>query len=184
MERNSQNLALRGHVETLDSDSPGNFLATLKLRNVRENPGSVSYLSHDIQNEILSLFANAVRDKIINAIKEAMYFGILFDSNPDIYHTEQLTEVTRYVHFDFETGNATVKETFIKFVELDKKNATGYEEIILRSLEEDNLNFLYCRAQLYDNAAVMSGSITGYKQDCVRKNKKQSSIHQLCQTRT
>ena len=46
----SQNLALCGHVEQLDSDNPGNFLATLKflsfydtllenhLKNVRENP--------------------------------------------------------------------------------------------------------------------------------------------------
>jgi len=180
----SQNLALRGHVETLDSDRPGHFLATLKLvssydtvmarhlRNVRDNPGSVSYLSHDIQNEILSLLANAVRDKIINEIKEAKYVGILFDSTPYISHTEQLAEVISYVHFDFETGNATVKETFIKFVELDKKNAAGYEEIILRSLEEDGLNFLDCRAQMYDNAAVMSGSISGVQTRLREKNPK------------
>ncbi|KAL3859208.1 hypothetical protein ACJMK2_009437 [Sinanodonta woodiana] len=121
-----------------------------------KNPGSVSHLSHDIQNEIISLLANAVRD-IINEIKEAKYSGILFASTPDISHTEQLAEVIRYVHFDFE--NATVKETLIQFVELDKNNAAGYEEIILRSIEEDDLNFLDCRAQVYDNEAVMSGSI-------------------------
>ncbi|KAL3864868.1 hypothetical protein ACJMK2_006518 [Sinanodonta woodiana] len=102
-----------------------------------------------MQNEIISLLTYAVRDKIINEIKEAKYVGILFDSTPDMSHTEQLT------------GNAKVKETFIKFVELDKKNAAGYEEIIPRSLEEDGLNFLDCRSQMYDNAAVMSGSING-----------------------
>ncbi|KAL3870674.1 hypothetical protein ACJMK2_038719 [Sinanodonta woodiana] len=169
----SQNLALRDHVETLDSDSPRNLLATLKLvsfyntvisrhlRNVRENAGSVSYLLHDIRNEIFSLLTNAARDTIMNETNEAKYFGILLDSTHNISHTEQLAEVIRYVHFDLETGNATVKETFIKCVELDKKNAAGYEEIIPRSLEVDGFNFRDCRAQIYDKSAVMSGAISG-----------------------
>ena len=180
----SQNLALRGHVEQLDSDNPGNFLATLKflsfydtlldnhLKNVRENPHSVSYLSHDIQNEFLSLLAGAVRDKISKEIKEAKYFGILYDSTPDVSHTEQLTQVIRYVQSDFETGNVRVKETFIKFVELDKKDAAGYEAIILKSLQDDGLNFLDCRAQVYDNAAVMSGSISGVQTRLRERNPK------------
>ena len=180
----SQNLALCGHVEQLDSDNPGNFLATLKflsfydtllenhLKNVRENPHSVSYLSHDIQNEFLSLLAGAVRDKIIKEIKEAKYFGILYDSTPDVSHTEQLSQVIRYVQSDFETGNVRVKETFIKFVELDKKDAAGYEAIILKSLQDDGLNFLDCRAQVYDNAAVMSGSISGVQTRLRERNPK------------
>ncbi|KAL5517613.1 hypothetical protein EMCRGX_G003195 [Ephydatia muelleri] len=150
----SQNLALRGHVEQLDSDNPGNFLATLKflsfydtllenhLKNVRENPHSVSYLSHDIQNEFLSLLAGAVRDKIIKEIKEVKYFGILYDSTPDVSHTEQLSQVIRYVQSDFETGN------------------------------DDGLNFLDCRAQMYDNAAVMSGSISGVQTRLRERNPK------------
>ena len=183
----SQNLALRGHVEQLDSDNPGNFLATLKflsfydtllenhLKNVRENPHSVSYLSHDIQNEFLSLLAGAVRDKIITEIKEAKYFGILHDSTPDVSHTEQLSQVIRYVQSDFETGNVRVKETFIKFVELDKKDAAGYEAIILKSLQDDGLNFLDCRAQMYDNEAVMSGSISGVQTRLRERNPKAQS---------
>ena len=180
----SQNLALRGHVEQLDSDNPGNFLATLKflsfydtllenhLKNVRENPHSVSYLSHDIQNEFLSLLAGAVRDKIIKEIKEAKYFGILYDFTPDVSHTEQLSQVIHYVQSDFETGNVRVKETFIKFVELDKKDAAGYEAIILKSLQDDGLNFLDCHAQMYDNAAVMSGSISGVQTRLRERNPK------------
>ena len=128
---------------------------------MRENPHSVSYLSHDIQNEFLSLLAGAVRDKIIKEIKEAKYIGILYDSTPDVSHTEQLSQVIRYVQSDFETGNVRVKETFIKFVELDKKDAAGYEAIILKSVQDDGLNFLDCHAQMYDNAAVTSGSISG-----------------------
>ena len=116
--------------------------------------------------------AGAVRDKIIKEIKEAKYFGILYDSTPDVSHTEQLSQVIRYVQSDFETGNVRVKETFIKFVELDKKDAAGYEAIILKSLQDDGLNFLDCRAQMYDNAAVMSGSISGVQTRLRERNPK------------
>ncbi|KAL3856339.1 hypothetical protein ACJMK2_011108 [Sinanodonta woodiana] len=160
----SQNLAMRGHA-TLKLVSSYDTVMARHLRNVRENSGSVSNLSHDIQNEILSLLANTVRDKIINEIKEAKYFGIL-----------QLAEVIRYVHFDCESGHATVKET-LSFVQLDKLNAAGYEEIILPSLEEVGLNFFGCRAQMYDNASVMSGSISGVQTKLREKNPKAGFIN-------
>jgi len=56
----SQNLALRGHDESLrqtDSHNPGNFLALLDpvlnshMTYVRANPHSTSYLSPSVQNE-------------------------------------------------------------------------------------------------------------------------------------
>lgn len=169
----TQNLAFRGHVETLDAANPGNFLAVLKLLStydpvmanhfayVRQNPRCVSYISHDIQNEFITLLATAVRGKILKEIREAKYFGILFDSTPDISHTEQLSEVIRYVRLDYKAGQVEVREAFIDFLELDKKGAAGYEEIILKKLKDDDLKFSDCRAQMYDNAAVMSGHISG-----------------------
>jgi len=54
-----------------------------------------------------------------------------------------------------------VQQVFINFIELDKKVAAAYEETIIEALNEDGLNFLDCRAQMYDNAAVMSGHISG-----------------------
>ena len=112
----SQNLALRGHLETQNSENRGNFLELLRLlakydpvirnhliRN-RENPRSVSYMSHDIQNEFISLLAQKVRSQILEEVKQAKYFGIIIDSTPDISHVEQLSEVLRYVKLDFEKG--------------------------------------------------------------------------------
>jgi hypothetical protein len=116
--------------------------------------------------------ANTVRNKLLKEIKDAKYFGILFDSTPDVSHTEQLSEVIRYIRLDYETGDVAVKEAFIKFVELDKKGAAGYEEIILEELEKDGLNFLDCHAQMYDNAAVMSGRISGVQTRLRERNAK------------
>ena len=185
----AQNQALRGHEERLDSANPGNFLATLKylakydavmanhLSNIRENPRCVSYISHDIQNDFISLLANRVRSQIIAEIKRAKYFGILFDSTPDVSHTEQLSEVIRYVHLDYETGDVAVREAFINFIELSKKGAAGYEETIIEALNEDDMNFLDCRAQMYDKAAVMSGHISGVQTRLRDRNTKAKFIN-------
>lgn len=180
----AQNLALRGHDETLDVANPGNFLAVLKLLSkydpvmanhftyIRQNPRSVSYLSHDIQNEFITLLASAVRGKILGEIREAKYFGILFDSTPDISHIEQLSEVIRYVRLDYDTGQVEIREAFIDFLELDKKDAAGYEEVILKKLKDDDLKFSDCRAQMYDNATVMSGHISGVQARLSNQNSK------------
>ena len=182
----SQNLALRCHVENLDNKNlnPGNFIAILKflskydqvianhLTHVQENPGSKSYLSPQIQNEFISLLAGKVRDTILSEIREAKYFGILFDSTPDVSHTEQLSQVIRYVRINFETGAVSVRETFIDFLELTQKDAAGYEEIIISKLENDKLNFQDCRAQMYDNANVMSGHLTGVQARLTERNSK------------
>lgn len=179
-----QNLPLRGHVESLDSANPGNFLATLNflatydpvisrhLSNTRENPGAVSYLSHDIQNEFISLLADTVRQKILQEIRDAKYFGILFDATPDVSHTEQLSEVIRYVRLDNDSGEVIIREVFLRFVELERKDAAGYEATIIEALENDQLDFRDCRAQMYDNAAVMSGQISSVQTRLRERNPK------------
>ena len=70
---------------------------------------------HDIQNELITLLATAVRGKILNEIREAKYFGILFDSTPDISYTEQLSEVIRYVRLDYEAGQVKVRRHLLTF---------------------------------------------------------------------
>ena len=110
-------MVLRGHGEKLSTANEGanigNFLALLKLlakydlltanhlQHAKENPGSVSYLSPDIQNEFINLLACTVTDKLLISIRRSKYFGILLDSTPDLGHREQLSEVIRFVDIDF-----------------------------------------------------------------------------------
>lgn len=76
----TQNLALRGHHETLSlsaSNNEGNFLALVillskydpvlqsHLKHVRSKLKSVSYLSPEIQNEFVHILASAVRNKLL-----------------------------------------------------------------------------------------------------------------------
>lgn len=95
----SQNLALRGHEENLraaEDRNVGNFLSVIKLvaqydpllskhlQHGRENPGSVSYLSPEIQNEFIHILALTVRNQLLSEIRKNKYYGILFDSTPDL----------------------------------------------------------------------------------------------------
>jgi uncharacterized protein (UPF0305 family) len=102
-----QNLAFRGHREQLDRDTnSGNFIELMKLiarydpvvrqhlTSIRNSDKTtVSYLSPEIQNEFVELMGNQVRQEIVNDIKKAKYYAVLFDSTPDNSHTELFTQI-------------------------------------------------------------------------------------------
>nr|CAI5852783.1 unnamed protein product [Callosobruchus analis] len=114
-----------------------------------------SYLSKGIQNEFLSILSHHVKQKIIDDIKKSKYFGIMFDSPPDESHTDQMSEIIRYVHV--EEGAVEVRESFLGFFSMSGKTANDMGNDILKQLEKDGLDIQLCRAQGYDNAASMSG---------------------------
>ena len=173
-------MALRGHTEKFSTADEGanigNILALLKLlaeydlltanhlQHAKENPGSVSYLSPDIQNEFINLLACTIRDKLLTSIKRSKYFGILLDLTPDLGHREQLSEVIRFVDIDFVTKNVVIRESFLGYIEIHAKDAATLETVITEKLELNNLPLADCRSQCYDNAAVMTGHISGLQQ--------------------
>jgi len=48
----------------------------------------VSYLAPETQNEFIHVFANHVKEMLVMDIQAVKYFGIMFDSTPDISHTD------------------------------------------------------------------------------------------------
>ena len=133
----SQSLAFRGHDETPNSNNSGKFLAVLHfiarydpiidshLSSLFSNSQSVSYLSHDVQNEFISLMAKLVRNQILTEIRASKYQGIMLDPTPDISHSEQLSEVIRYVKIVCNTSTVDIREAFIDFITIDKKGAAA-----------------------------------------------------------
>ncbi|OWR54309.1 putative zinc finger MYM domain containing 1 [Danaus plexippus plexippus] len=92
--------------------------------------------------------------QLVNEIKSAKYFGIMFDSTPDCSHIDQMSEVIRYVKI--YNRKVEVKEVFLGFFPLHEKKAADLSAEILKKLENDGLDIMMCRSQGYDNAAVMS----------------------------
>ena len=87
-----QEIALRGHNESLKSLNRGNFIEILKLIAIHDEivksrltcgPRNAIYTSPNIQNELLHIMSGMVQGIICRKIQEAGYFSILVDESKD-----------------------------------------------------------------------------------------------------
>ena len=84
-------LARQGLAKRKHSEGDGNFTQLLRMRTsdleapnlfLKKLPGS--YTSHDIQNEILSLFSQQIVRDISSKVREASQYAIVVDGTTDI----------------------------------------------------------------------------------------------------
>ena len=101
-----QGLAFRGHSESSESSNRGNFIELVHFLStynpqlktwLDQHPGNVTYLSADIQNEMLNIAAEKIRSKISADVCQAGYFSLICDEVSDVSNTEWITIVLRYV---------------------------------------------------------------------------------------
>ena len=163
-----QNIALRGHVEsTAGEKNPGNFLALLKFRadagdevlvnHFNEASNRAKYTSPTIQNELISIIGEQLRESIVSEIPaEAPYFSLLADEVTDVANTEQLSLVIRFVDSD---GN--IHEDFLGFNSLQRITGEAIAQSILHTLPQWNLDIKNCRGQGYDGTSNMASSRRG-----------------------
>lgn len=118
-----QSIALRGHRDDSSADersNKGNFLALLEFRiDAGDEPlkqhletchANARYSSKTIQNQIISLIGEYIRESIVQEIKEAKFFSILCDEVTDNANLEQLSFVLRFVDKDCQ-----IREEFLDF---------------------------------------------------------------------
>jgi len=177
-----QNISFRGHKEHEFSENKGNFLELVELIShydpvlrehlvrKRTSGNTISYLSPKIQNELISLLGNTVKQKIIDDIKKSKYYGIMFDSTPDASHQDQLSQIIRYVYIENE--KVEVRESFLGFYILSGKKAVDVTNTILNIIDEEGLDINLCRSQGYDNASTMAGVHSGVQARIKQINKK------------
>lgn len=60
-------------------------------------PGNASYTSPDIQNEIIGIMADMVRNKIVEQVNSADYFMLLADGMKDKNKNEIISIGLRYI---------------------------------------------------------------------------------------
>ena len=161
-----QEIALRGHDESVKSPNRGNFLEILKLiashdEVVKERltcgPRNAMYTSPIIQNELLHIMREMVQSIICRKIQEAGLFSILVDESKDSSKKEQLMLVLRCI----DPKEATIHEYFLTFVEASTLDAKGLTQYIVNTLTKHQLDLTCIVSQGYDSASVMSGHCSG-----------------------
>ncbi|KAG6926492.1 zinc finger MYM-type protein 1-like [Chelydra serpentina] len=104
----TNNLPFRGSVEKLFQPKNGNFVGLVqllgkfdtlmneRLRRVTENEIHDHYLGPRIQNELIMLMSDKVRDKIVSLVTLAKYFAVILDCTPDIRTDVVSSEICRH----------------------------------------------------------------------------------------
>jgi hypothetical protein len=159
-----QNMSFRGHREEENGDNRGNFLELVnflaKFNPVLKNwlvnhPSNVSWLSHDIQNEVLQLISNEVVKTIVRECNSRPY-SIMCDEVSDRANKELLSLVIRYVQ---ESG--LVREAVVALIQVSNISSSALCETIIKQLNDLGLPLDYLVGQCFDGAANMSGKYNG-----------------------
>ncbi|CAF1035837.1 unnamed protein product [Adineta ricciae] len=170
-----QMIALRGHVEDASSTNRGNFIELLKWSSstdpvvssiLNDSAKNSTYLSPQIQNEMISLVASNIRQQITTKIKECM-FSLMVDESRDISGNEQLSVVVRVIDLEVTANKDNLyrstlfKEYFLGFIKLVEFDAQSLTDEIVKFLSSINVDLQNCIAMCFDGASVLSGIHSG-----------------------
>ena len=177
-----QDLALRGHRESIESSNRGNFLEILELvadhdtvvkDKLKIGPRNAVYTSPNIQNSLINILGDMVRNVVCSGVEEAGFFSLLADETKDCSKREQMSIVLRYVD-----DAAVIHEHFLTYVEAVGLTAEKLTEYIINVLDRFKLDPQCMVSQGYDGASVMSGKRTKTYQG----NSSSCYIHSLLRT--
>ncbi|KAL4148699.1 hypothetical protein QTP88_002869 [Uroleucon formosanum] len=177
-----QNIAFRGHDESLTSKNRGNFLSLIKVLSKYHAPlaihlnkiensskqNRITFLSGQTQNVMLQIMSDSIRSFILKKIKDSRMFAVIIDTTTDISKLEQFTFVVRFVN-----DEGIVEERLIALEIATDATVHGMFQLFSTICEKHGLdwkNNLY--AQAYDGAASMQGPYSGLRtlilQQCPR----------------
>ena len=143
------------------------------LKNHRETcHANARYSSKTIQNQVISLIGEYIRESIVQEIKEAKFFSVLCNEVADNANLEQLLFVLRSVDKDCQ-----IRKEFLDSQCTDWISGEVISGLILGKLEQWGLKIDDCWGQGYDGASNMSSQVRGVQGLISQKNSKALYVH-------
>lgn len=163
----THDIALRGKKST-----EGNFRDLLEFRvesgdkvlqeHLETCSEKAKYTSHRIQNEIINICGQIIRNGIVSQInnENVIAFSLLADETADISGIEQLSVGVRFLK-KHEDNSLNISEDFLGFVQLNKLDASSIAHAILNFCEKLNINMSKLRGLGFDGCSTMAGKEGG-----------------------
>ena len=183
-----QGVALRSHRDdsTADPDANhGNFLELLRFRSdggdqilsshFESHCRNASYSSKTIQNQLITIIGDQIRNSIIDEVKLARFYSILADEVSDAAGLEQVTLVLRFIDHKQQ-----IREEFVDFLEVERITGTVLADAILKAIQSYGLNICDCRGQGYDGASNMSSAARGVQGIIFQSSPNATYVHCNC----
>jgi len=188
-----QNIPLRGHRDDGDllqentSENEGNFRALLKYRiqagdtrlqtHLQTTSSNATYISKTTQNQLIDCCRVEIQKVILDRVREARYFSVLFDETTDLSRTSQLSLSIRYC------WDGKIREDFLTFCKaygsIRQEDVTNNDErrlsgvavahIVEDLLKNFNIDLNNCVGIGVDSCSVMASADKGAVQELKKK---------------
>ncbi|CAH2003348.1 unnamed protein product [Acanthoscelides obtectus] len=111
-------------------------------KHITNSAKNATYLSPQMQNEIIQTASDIVTEKNINKIHNTDCFSILGVETMDVSDTEQLSLCLRYVDFTKDPNTPVLREDFVGFVPIDEQCSENLSNVILQRCKELKLDII------------------------------------------
>ena len=164
---------IKSTLTVLQDETRESFIALVRLlagtnscldQHLRTGPANAKYISKNIQNEILEIAADQIRDFYREYLREWAHFSVVADEVTS-HGQEILSVCLRFL--EVQKGNFELKpkkhEVLLDFAFLQRITGESIAHGILCVLEKHKIDIRNCRGQAYDTTSSMSSSSVGVK---------------------
>ena len=161
-----QNEAFRGHDEKSASENQGKFLEEIKFlakyhaplkKWLDSHPGNVSWLGHDIQNEMIDIVSQNVVETIKKEILQSKYYSVECDEVTS-HKKSYMSIIIRYV---FQNA---IQERVVGLKNVLSLQGKSLADVIVEELNELQIPLRNMIGKGFDGASNMSGKDNGVQQ--------------------
>ena len=171
-----QQIAFRGHMDDkINFDeapvcNEGNFVAIIRMlaecnsslkKHLISGFRNARYVSKTIQNEIIAVYANLIREHFLQCLQKCPHFASMADETAS-HGREFLSVCIRLLDFISDPSMKPQKRKVLMAVtDLDRITGEAIALTVQKSLNELKINLADCRGQAYDTTRSMSSDKKG-----------------------